>query len=214
MEDALVNLSRNLPEAFEETVTRIQRLPESWRRLATNTLMWICHTKRPLTIPELVEALSVRLGQADISPKHCPSPRIIVECCQGLVTLDEESRSIRFAHYAIQEYLQLRSEELFPCVEGTMAAICLTYLLSHAFKEGPCSEENEIRSRIDKNPFISYACRYWGAHVQSCEADRNVQQLTFEFFATHSAVARAYQIMEFEKGRSEKYWTPEESFSG
>ena len=50
--------------------------------------------------------------------------------------------------------------------------------------------------------------------MQSCEADRNVQQLAFEFLASHSAVARAYQIMEFEKGRLEKYWTPEESFSG
>lgn len=214
MEDALVNLSRSLPEAFEETVARIQQLPESWRRLATNTLMWICHTKRPLTIPELIEVLSVRLGQTNMSPKHCPSPRMIVKCCQGLVTLDLESKSIRFAHYAIQEYLMVRSKELFPSVESNMAAICLTYLLSRDFREGPCSEESGICSRIDKNPFLSYACRYWGVHVQSCEADRKVQQLAFDFFASHSAVARAYQIMEFEKGRLEKYWTPEESFSG
>jgi hypothetical protein len=93
MEDALVSLSRNLPEAFEETIARIQRLPESRRRLGINTLMWICHAKRTLTVFELSEALSVRHGQTSLSQKHCPSPSMIIECCQGLVILDSETRA-------------------------------------------------------------------------------------------------------------------------
>ena len=72
MEDALVSLSRNLPEAFEETIARIQRLPESRRRLGINTLMWICHAKRTLTVFELSEALSVRHGQTKSEPKALP----------------------------------------------------------------------------------------------------------------------------------------------
>ena len=154
MEDALASLSRNLPDAFGETYARIQRLPESRRRIGASTLMWISHAKRSLAVNELSEALSVRLGQVNISPKHCPSSKMIVECCQGLVTLDSESMTIRLAHYAIQEYLIGQSEKLFPCAENNIAATCLTYLLFDAFKEGPCSGEMEIYSRIEKNPFL------------------------------------------------------------
>ena len=214
MEDTLASLSRNLPDAFEETYARIQRLPESRRRLGTNTLMWISHAKRALTIYELSEALSVRLGQVNMSPKHCPSPKMIVECCQGLVTLDSESMSIGLAHYTIQEYLIGQSERLFSCAESNIATTCLTYLLFDAFKEGPCSEEIEIYSRIEKNPFFSYACRYWGVHAQISEADQDVQRLIFTFLNSYSAVARAYQILEFERDRREEYWNPEECLSG
>jgi hypothetical protein len=214
MEDALVSLSRNLPEAFEETIARIQRLPESRRRLGINTLMWICHAKRTLTVFELSEALSVRHGQTSLSQKHCPSPSMIIECCQGLVILDSESKSIRLAHYAIQEYLVGQSEKLFFKAESNIATTCLVYLLFDAFKEGPCSEGFEIHSRIEKNHFVSYASRYWGVHVRSSETDRNVQQLVFAFLASHDAIARSYQIMEFEKLRRERYWTPEECYSG
>jgi hypothetical protein len=214
MEDSLVSLSRNLPEAFEETIARIQRLPESRRRLGISSLMWICHAKRALTVTELSEALSIRVGQTNMSPKHCPSPTMIVECCQGLVTLDSESMSIRLAHYAIQEYLIGQSENLFPQAEGNIATTCLVYLLFDAFREGPCSKLLEIDSRVRKNPFLSYASRYWGLHAQSSGADPNVQQLVFAFLDSHNAIAGAYQIMEFEKLRREEYWTPEECFSG
>jgi hypothetical protein len=214
MEDALISLSRNLPEAFEETIARIQRLPDSRRRLGINTLMWICHAKRTLTVFELSEALSVRLGQTNMSQKYCPSPNMIIECCQGLVILDSESKSIRLAHYAIQEYLVGQSEKLFPEAESNIASTCLVYLLFDAFKGGPCSEESEIHSRIAKNPFVSYASRYWGVHVRSFETDGDVQQLVFAFLASHDAIARSYQIMELEKGRWQKYWSPEECYSG
>jgi hypothetical protein len=176
--------------------------------------MWICHAKRTLTVFELSEALSVRHGQTNLSQKHCPSPNMIIECCQGLVILDSESKSIRLAHYAIQEYLVGQSEKLFSKAESNIATTCLVYLLFDAFKEAPCSERFEIHSRIEKNPFFSYASRYWGVHVRSSETDRNVQQLVFVFLASHDAIARSYQVMEFEKLRREKYWTPEECYSG
>jgi hypothetical protein len=72
IEDALISLSRNLPEAIEETIARIQRLPDSRRRLGINTLMWICHAKRTLTVFELSEALSVKAWPNKYEPKVLP----------------------------------------------------------------------------------------------------------------------------------------------
>lgn len=214
MEDALEALSRNLPGAFEETINRIQRLPESRRQLGMNALMWICHAKCPLTVSELSEALSVRVGQVDISRKRCPSANMILECCQGLVILDPESMSIRLAHYAIQEYLMGQSEKLFPRADSIMATTCLLYLMFDSFRKGPCSQLFEMELRTQSHPLFSYASWYWGAHVQSSETDQSVQQLVMKLFASPEALAGSYQITEFEKGRRREYWIPEECYSG
>src|SRR2546430_2286289 len=95
-----------------------------------------------------------------------------------------------------------------------MATTCLIYLLFDAFKEGPRSEEFEIHCRIEKNPFVSYACRYWGMHVRSSDTDGNVQQLVSALLASHDAIAQSYQISQFEKLRWQEYWSPEECYSG
>jgi ankyrin repeat protein len=213
MEDALTSLSHNLAEAFQETTSRIQRLPESRKRLGMNTLMWICHSKRPVKVSEVSDALSVKLDQSARSRKHCPSAELMVECCQGLVIIDPDTMNIRFAHYTIQEYLIEHSERLFLRAEANLAEICLTYLLFDTFRQGPCLDEDDIESRIASNPFLSYSARYWGMHVQCSEIDPNVERLTFRFFDSSSAVACAIQIMQFCKGYREEYWCLEECHS-
>jgi ankyrin repeat protein len=213
MEDALDSLSRNLPEAFEETIARIQRLPESQRRLGIHTLMWICHAKCAMTVSELSDALSVKLGQAAMSPKHRPSPKMMVECCQGLVTIDSETMNIRLAHYAIQEYLIGQSDNLFIRPNANIAEICLTYLLFDSFRQGPCSDEDAIVSRTESNPFLSYASRYWGMHAKRSETDQTVQRLIFAFLGSRSAAACANQVMQINNLYREEYWNSEECYS-
>jgi hypothetical protein len=214
MEDALIALSRNLPGAFRETIDRIQRLPESRRKLGMNTLMWICHARRPLTVSELSEALSIRAGQTNPSRKHCPSPSIIIECCQGLAVLDPESINIRLAHYSVQEYLVSHREDLFPQAESDIASACLVYLLFEPFRKGPRLQKFEIEMLIAGNPFLSYASRYWGTHVGRSETDPQVQQLVFALFTSGGALAQSNQVIEIQKGRRREYWTVEECYSG
>jgi hypothetical protein len=167
MEDALAYLSRNLPEAFEETITRIQRFPESWRRLGINILMWICHVKRAMTVYEPSDTSSVKLGQAAMSPKHCPPPKMMVECCQGLVAIDTEAMSIRLAHYPIQEYLVEHSNKLFLRAEANIAVICLTYLFSTHISKVRALRKMQLSLTLNitlssRTPQATWACTYKG----------------------------------------------------
>lgn len=212
MEDALGSLSRNLPEAFEETVARIRRLPENRSRLGMSILMWISHAKRTVTASELSHALSVKPCQAVMRPKHCPSPKMMVDCCQGLVTIDPEDMIIRLAHYSIQEYLVEQSDKLFPGAEARIATTCLTYLLFDTFRKGPCLEEDEIYLRIESNPFLSYTSTYWGEHVKASETDEHVQPLIDALFDSPST-ASAVQIQQFVRQYRELYWNHEECYS-
>ena len=74
VEDALSNLSGSLPDAFEGTIARISQAGEGKRRIGLTSLMWICHSQRPLAVEELREVLSIEIGQADRRPKHRPFP--------------------------------------------------------------------------------------------------------------------------------------------
>ncbi|KAF3483408.1 uncharacterized protein GIQ15_02732 [Arthroderma uncinatum] len=213
IEDALSSLSQTLPGAFEETIARIKRLPESQKRLGMSILMWICHARREITVPELSNALSVRVGQRAMNTMYSPSPRVMETCCQGLVVIDFRTMAIRLAHYSIQEYLVGCSDQLFLHAEASLASICLTYLLFDTFREGPLPDGSGINLRMETYPFLSYAATYWGVHAQRSENSSSVQHLISEFFSSRDAVACANQVMQYARFYRKLYWEPAECYS-
>jgi hypothetical protein len=213
MEDALTSLSSSLDSAFEETILRIQQLPESRKRLGLSTLMWICHAKSAMEVSQLGEALSIKPGQSTIRPKHRPSPNTMLECCQGLVAVDQKTSRIHLAHYSIQEYLVKHSNDLFPDAEIEIASTCLTYLLFEDFKKGPCMDLTEVRHRVLYYPFLTYASEFWGLHLQGLDSNQRVKHLTLAFLDCRNAIACATQIEKFNKHYKKIYWDAEECMS-
>jgi len=213
MEDALASLSPSLDSAFEKTILRIQRLPESRKQLGINILMWISHAKRPLNVSELSDALSVKSGQTASSPKHRPSPSIMLECCQGLVSIDQNADRIHLAHYSIQEYLVKHSESLFADAQMNLGAIALTYLRFDDFTNGPVVHKADVQDRIESYPFLPYASEFWGAHLRASTSDERTKNLILTFLDCQNAIACGKQIYMFKEGYKELYWNAEECLS-
>ena len=86
-------------------------------------LMWISHSERPLEVDELCHALEVEIGSADLNCSKVPSMRTLITCCQGLVTVDKESSTVRLIHFTLQEYLRAHPEH-FDRPHKTMAETC------------------------------------------------------------------------------------------
>ena len=78
---------------------------EERRKLAIATLTWVCHSDRPLQVDELCHALAVEIGEADFDPENIPSIDTLLDCCQGLITVDAEPSTVRLIHYIVLEYL-------------------------------------------------------------------------------------------------------------
>lgn len=213
MEDVLGSLSRTLPDAFDDTMNRIRRLPETRCRLAMSTLMWICYAERPLTATELGVALSIKPGQNTFKPQYCPSTNVITECCHGLVVFDSETTVIHFAHHSIQEYLTLNNEKFFGSPEVSLAETCLQYLMFDNFSQGPMSYADDVWEFIYLNPFLTYVARFWGVHAQRSESNPHVQSLTIECLKRQKAVAMARQVAQVIQRRRKVYWSPEECLS-
>lgn len=212
MEEALEKMPRGLKDAFEETIKRIQRQPEGRMRLGMNTLMWVSHVKRPLHFAELSEALAIKPAEASLNPKYRPTPKLIVDCCLGLVTVDKESSIIRLVHYSVQKYFQEHHKQKFPHSEQRIAESCITYLLFNRFGSGCLDDANEILVLISDYPFIVYAAQYWGNHVQNARSS-STGELALRFLKAQPQRALSWQVAQTAKGRRREYWNAKEANS-
>lgn len=213
MEDCLVKLSHTLAEAFEETISRMEALPASRRRIGFETLLYLTHAVRPLTVEELQDALAIQAGQTRVSVKHRPSVKMILDCCQGLATVDPVDRDLRVAHHSISEYVLANSKALFCEAHATLAIKCLTYCMSEDFNTGPWNSEHEIQQRIDNYHFLAYASKNWGIHAKRAGVSREVKIVLDNFFLSARAPAMTNQVRQYAMGRREEWWCAEESLS-
>ncbi|KAI1264745.1 hypothetical protein F5Y18DRAFT_78006 [Xylariaceae sp. FL1019] len=213
MEDALENLSSDLNQTFESTITRIQSLPPSRCRLGLQALMWASHAKRPLTSQELIEVLAVRPNQTKANRKYQPTVRMMLECCQGLLVVDTGTQIVRPAHYSIQEYLTKQTRSLFPDSMRQMASTCLQYLKFSDFAEGPWKLGEDIEHQINTWHFLRYASRYWDKHVQPVEEDPTIIAEIDRYFDHETAPAMTLQVTRLIHGYIKRYWDAEECLS-
>ena len=133
---------------------------EERRRLAIATLTWVCHSERPLQVDELCHALAVEIGATDFDHENVPPIGTLLDCCQGLITVDKEASAVRLIHYTVQEYL-CSHPGLFSKPHSILAETCLTYLNSQQVKNLTSHSLPDQRSI----PFLKYSSRYWGTHA-------------------------------------------------
>ena len=214
MKKALGKVPHGLNDALDSTLSRIHDLPDRKRQIGLETMMWISHATRPLVVDELSEALAIRLGDTFLNRELQPRLGIMVDCCMGLVTVDEKTSEVRLVHYSVQEYLLANQSALFPDAEKIIAEACITYSLFDVFGEGSgCrSGKSEIEDLIIDHPFVRYACRCWGIHAE-CANDERVEKLALKFLRSSRHRACSYQLAQFISRRKERYWESKEASS-
>ena len=156
-----------LGDAYETTLERIKAQEGEKAKLAMTTLMWICHSERPLQVDELCHALAVEIGSTHFNNDNVPGTETVLASCQGLVTVDKEASTARLAHHTLREYLSTY-RDLFPRAHSEMAETCLTYLNSDQAKALPAKPQPGLSSM----PFLKYCSRYWGIHAKRGLSDR------------------------------------------
>jgi ankyrin repeat protein len=111
--------------------------------VAAKTFSWVAIAKRPLTLDELREAISIEIGQ-----QHSISGRLVngidqlASWCENLVHVDEELKTVQFAHQAIHKFIvegppgpQFRNFCFnLPDADHHAGEICVTYLDFNDFK--------------------------------------------------------------------------------
>ena len=147
-----------LGDVYGATIERIKGQDGDKSRIGMAALMWISHAERPLRADELCHALAVKLGSTDFDTGNIPSVPTLVNCCQGLITVDKEASTVRLIHFTLQEYLS--ATNIFSNPHSAMGKICLTYLNSQSVKAFSADPSPNTRNA----PFLEYCLVYWGVH--------------------------------------------------
>ncbi|CAJ2505561.1 Uu.00g129550.m01.CDS01 [Anthostomella pinea] len=152
--------------AYQSAMERIQGQLQEQAKRAKEVLSWITCAKRPLTKLELQHALAVKIDQPNLDQDNLPQIGDMVSICAGLVTVDEESSIVRLVHYTTQEYFQRTKSDWFPDAQGSITAVCTTYLAFTDFSDGYVATDKKLEERLKLHHFYDYAARNWGYHSQ------------------------------------------------
>ena len=144
--DGIPKLLLSLPRTIEEIYSfGLKRLISGGDKLeqARNAFQWIAFARRPLTMSEIEEAITITIDQ-----KSWKSPSIkltlsrLCKICGNLVDVDESKGTISLAHHTVLDFL-LRSSEIASIADFGitdleaqcyLAEICITYLRFVDFK--------------------------------------------------------------------------------
>ena len=97
----------------------------------------------------------------DLNNDDIPTISTLLDCCQGLATVDKGASTVRLIHFTLQEHL-CTHPDLFDRAHSTMAETCLTYLNFQPVKDLPASSSPDPRD----TPFLKYSSLYWGIHMR------------------------------------------------
>jgi hypothetical protein len=189
------SLPRNVPDAYRDIIERIKNGEN--RAIAFKILSWVLFAKRVLLMGELQEALSVEDGMKTLIPKtEMIHPQFGIQCCESLVTHDEDTQTVRLTHYTLRDFLDGECKViLLSSVE--IAKACLTYLGLDEF-EVPCYDEELVRLRLETYQFADYAVRFGGVHAQGdAEPDDDILRLVLQISATASRTTSLLEIKKF-----------------
>jgi hypothetical protein len=99
-------MPKQLDQAFEATIQRIQNQSEARKRQGLEALKWVFLAEEQLTIDALRHALSVRPGDTQLYEDGLPNIRSVLDCCLGLIIIDEGTSSVRLVHKSLQDFLE------------------------------------------------------------------------------------------------------------
>jgi hypothetical protein len=133
----------------------------------------------PLTVEQLRFAYAINEDMIDLNPKqHLP----FFDCTKetgGLLVVDREFDTVRFAHSTIKDHLVGHSRQYFPDGHSLLASTCLTFLNLHHLSNEPG------RSRFDRGgdlcPFFEYAAFQWGHHAREASNDERTCDMAVQW---------------------------------
>ncbi|KAH6673392.1 hypothetical protein B0J14DRAFT_540843 [Halenospora varia] len=176
MLDALETLPKGIHNFYQMIIDGLAKKPVEHRMLARRILLWISSTLRPLTWPELQDALSWDSKEEKFDQYYAPFKYVVLETCYPLIEHRSHSDTFPLVHHSVWEYLHDVSNGSKITLTATcflfenasshleIAGINLAYL-NRAEISGSLSLAQE------NSPLARYVTDNWGIHLCSASYD-------------------------------------------
>ncbi|KAF2177091.1 hypothetical protein K469DRAFT_604831, partial [Zopfia rhizophila CBS 207.26] len=130
-------------------------------------IAWIHLAERPLTVDELLCSLAIKDGDKSFDLKGIPIRKSLLNSCQGLALIDQETSTVCLVHYSLQEYLS-RQDEIFGRTKAVWhSKIARTYLTFLKFP--PKRAEATMETSSGTITLLFYAAVQWGHHLRKSD---------------------------------------------
>lgn len=118
----------------------------------------------------------------------------LLDCCLGLIVIDESTSSIRLVHKSLQDYLQAEYEKgvLFQKGHHEISHVCVTYMAFDSYDQEVDTLDTGI---FTKYKLLTYAFLSWDYHAINAErfqksAAETVVPLLHKTYYTHPLMRR------------------------
>ena len=186
---------------YDVAMARIAEQGKHSSMVVKTALSYIFCARRPLSIDELLHAMSVEGGETELCEDAIPDIQSLLSRSVGLIRTDTGSGSTSLVHHTLQEYLKKYPGKLVSQPETKLARVCLTYLTFDEFQGGPCNDGESLERRLQKYCFLGYASSHWGSHFRENQDDdegmgllqellRDSRKLSSSLQTTHMAPKR------------------------
>ncbi|KAK0100798.1 hypothetical protein ONS95_007246 [Cadophora gregata] len=137
-DEAIKETLRDLPKDLTETYDRLlSRIEGSQRReLVIRMFRWITCARRPLIVDELCEGIAFGIDDTKWDINKIPTDFVrLIRACNHLVIINDETKTVQFAHYTVQQYIldnQAAKDMFFhftdPEGQEALGETCVAYL--------------------------------------------------------------------------------------
>ncbi|KAH6905409.1 hypothetical protein BKA70DRAFT_1565052 [Coprinopsis sp. MPI-PUGE-AT-0042] len=167
----LATFPTDIDDLYHKTWQRILDLAPAKSLLARNTLTWVVHATRSLTIDELLEAVATCPDTHRFEQDRLVQEATLVGLCHGLVVVEEKTRLVRLVHYTAKNTLEHLIIETLPQPHALLSAVCLARLTDSGFLRTKLNGEWGLKGALKAEHFLSYAYDSWSTHAQQSLAD-------------------------------------------
>jgi hypothetical protein len=203
-------LPKTLDTTYDQALLRIRSQAEEDVELAEAVLLWVLCARRTLTVLELQHMYAMRAlseGEEALQEDDLPDADILTGVCGGLITVDGESKMVRFVHYTTQQYFERAYKDHSTSTTFEITRLSLAYLRLPNFSTGICTTDAAMSSRLEQYPFLHYAARHWGSEGSNVDFDALWADLT-AFVSNKVAVDVASQVWSLPQHRY-THWSQE-----
>ncbi|KAL8871234.1 MAG: hypothetical protein Q9174_002893 [Haloplaca sp. 1 TL-2023] len=208
--NTIKDLHEGLDEVYGEVWKRVQQQKRVLSGLAQRAILWLSFASSQMTVDQLRHVVVTEQDHSDFDRDNMPATEVLIDACQGLVKIDNESQIIRLAHFTTYDFFRGELSRRIPDIHSILAKTCLTYLQFKVFYRGPCKyrssqkhfdmlgahgtiEDTDILARrIAQFPFMKYAADHWGEHAR-LSPESAIQSSILAFLEQPQCLASAIQ---------------------
>jgi len=135
--EVLEKLPEGIIDIYSQALQRVLQKPDEQVESVKKIFKWVICARRPMTIDELHEALTITTGQKSWKePSQKFSPSTVSKLCGNLIVFDDFDSTLSLAHHTVQAFLKsppktpsLAEFSMQACkADRYLGEMCVTYL--------------------------------------------------------------------------------------